>query len=548
MSSMGTSGLSPQEKDASSTTTQRLGFHEDVKSGTATAHFVQKASLQTGSTQLPEGTVHIFRDTTCSAAEAGVSSAAPAEAAYDGTTLAVLAVPSHMTPSDFLTFVAPAAESMAHLRMIRDSSPNRSVVVIKFHTIEEARDFAQEYNGRPFNAMEPEICHVVSVLSVEIEANDATSLAISRLATAQGSMYELPTCPVCLERMDAAVTGLVTVPCSHTFHCMCLSKWGDSRCPVCRYSQTLLSSHPSNSNARRSAFTNPGPSLTVCFDCSSTTNLWICLICGNVGCGRYGRAHAHAHYELTTHLYALELETQRVWDYAGDGYVHRLIQNKADGKLVELPSASSMTTADGVGSRLGPGPADALNAEKIEAIGIEYSYLLTSQLDSQREHYEEQKAHLEKLLLTARDKVEALEKETEERMEVHRIEMEQQNREEEARRVEFIKERTKVEKRAEKLADMARTFEKELKEERAVSEGLLKNLNKVKERADRADQERAQMDLRMKDMEEQLRDVMIFLDAKDKIQKEGGIEEAVGGTVELPPSAPGRGKKKKTKK
>lgn len=42
-------------------------------------------------------------------------------------------------------------------------------------------------------------------------------------------MYELPTCPVCLERMDSAVTGLVTVPCSHTFHCMCLSKWGDSR-------------------------------------------------------------------------------------------------------------------------------------------------------------------------------------------------------------------------------------------------------------------------------------------------------------------------------
>lgn len=132
-----------------------------------------------------------------------------------------------------------------HIR--RDSSPNRSLVVIKFRSVEEARDFAQEYNGRPFNAMEvsymriflprnnvhvlkPEICHVVNVLSVEIEANDATSLAMSRLATAQGSMHELPTCPVCLERMDVAITGLVTVPCSHTFHCMCLSKWGDSRC------------------------------------------------------------------------------------------------------------------------------------------------------------------------------------------------------------------------------------------------------------------------------------------------------------------------------
>jgi BRCA1-associated protein len=247
----------------------------------------------------------------------------------------------------------------------------------------------------------------------------------------------------------------------------------------------------------------------------------------------------------------LELETQRVWDYAGDGYVHRLIQNKADGKLVELPSASSMTTADGVGSRLGPGPADTLNAEKMEAIGIEYSYLLTSQLDSQREHYEEQKTHLEKLLMAARDKVEALEKEMQERTEAHRIEVEQRSREEEARKAELTKERLKVEKRADKFTDMARTFERELKEERAVSEGLLKNLNKVKERADHADRERAEMNSRMRDMEEQLRDVMIFLDAKDQIQKEGGIEEAVGGTVELPPTSPtspSRGKKKKAKK
>lgn len=36
-----------------------------------------------------------------------------------GMMLAVLAVPSWMTPSDFLTFVAPAAEGISHLRMIR---------------------------------------------------------------------------------------------------------------------------------------------------------------------------------------------------------------------------------------------------------------------------------------------------------------------------------------------------------------------------------------------------------------------------------------------
>lgn len=37
----------------------------------------------------------------------------------EGVMLGVLAVPSWMTPSDFLTFVAPAAEGMAHLRLIR---------------------------------------------------------------------------------------------------------------------------------------------------------------------------------------------------------------------------------------------------------------------------------------------------------------------------------------------------------------------------------------------------------------------------------------------
>lgn len=34
---------------------------------------------------------------------------------------------------------------------------------------------------------------------------------------------------------------------------------------------------------------------------------------------------------------SMELQSQRVWDYVGDGYVHRLIQNARDGKLVELP-------------------------------------------------------------------------------------------------------------------------------------------------------------------------------------------------------------------
>ena len=39
-------------------------------------------------------------------------------------------------------------------------------------------------------------------------------------------------------------------------------------------------------------------------------DLWICLICGHVGCGRYRGLHAAAHWQESGHGYALELETQ----------------------------------------------------------------------------------------------------------------------------------------------------------------------------------------------------------------------------------------------
>jgi hypothetical protein len=31
----------------------------------------------------------------------------------------------------------------------------------------------------------------------------------------------------------------------------------------------------------------------------------------------------------------MQLGNNRVWDYVGDNFVHRLLQNKGDGKLVE---------------------------------------------------------------------------------------------------------------------------------------------------------------------------------------------------------------------
>lgn len=81
--------------------------------------------------------------------------------------------------------------------------------------------------------------------------------------------------------------------CNHRFHSECLQKWGDSSCPVCRYS--INAHHDSR-----------------CQACGATGDLWMCLLCGHVGCGRYQAAHARDHYVATDHCYALEVNTGRV--------------------------------------------------------------------------------------------------------------------------------------------------------------------------------------------------------------------------------------------
>jgi BRCA1-associated protein len=110
-----------------------------------------------------------------------------------------------------------------------------------------------------------------------------------------------------------------------------------------------------------------------CIDCGISENLWICLICGNVGCGRYDQKHAITHWKDTGHCFAMETNSQRVWDYAEDGYVHRLVQNEADGKIIEL------TLND---------QSKKTNEEKVEKIGLEYSKMLITQLESQRAYYD----------------------------------------------------------------------------------------------------------------------------------------------------------------
>lgn len=337
------------------------------------------------------GVIRLFKDSDKHLNEYKIDSADLKHVPGDDTTLAILAVPFYFSASDLLLgfFSSEDLKKISHLRMIKSNEPNKFMVLLKLRSREEVIPFTRKYNGRKFNSFEPETCSVIEIKEILLRPRESSRVdAIKKVALPylledpftdeayseldptrnHSQLYtELATCPVCLDRLDSDVSGLFTIPCQHTFHSSCLSKWKDNTCPVCRYSNKIgdMDTDLSMNNSLESS--------ERCIDCDISENLWICLICGNVGCGRYDQKHAITHWKDTGHCFAMETNSQRVWDYAEDGYVHRLVQNEADGKIIEL------TLND---------QSKKTNEEKVEKIGLEYSKMLITQLESQRAYYD----------------------------------------------------------------------------------------------------------------------------------------------------------------
>ncbi|KAI7945646.1 hypothetical protein MJO29_012034 [Puccinia striiformis f. sp. tritici] len=426
----------------------------------------------------------------------------------------VLAIPSYMTSQDFLAFISPIVESIESVRMLRDSVPNRCIGLIKFRSSQAAEHFASEFNGKPFSHLQDrEICHTAFIRSVRFKSSLIPPFTFPALLPPDlltHSAHELPTCPVCLERMDVSVTGLMTKTCSHTFHCHCLSNWGDSRCPICRYSESKLNKSST-------------PDQSECAACGSQANLWICLICGHVGCGRYQGGHAYRHFEESAHLYALELGSQRVWDYVGDNYVHRLIQTKSD-QIVELPALSSAVFDSGGG----PGRNEVAYQSKIEAISEEFGHLVASQLDSQRAFYEEEMEILRNQLQTTQEEAE------EQKSLVKKLQTQLQNIEESNQSLEKLskKEKSTMLKKTGKTLQISQKLENELKEEQLMSVGMRAQIKKLEEEKHEEKSKTLELSKEIVDIKEQLRDMMFFIEMQSKIQNnEGGTSELQGGSI-----------------
>ena len=238
------------------------------------------------------GRLRLYRDAVCASVASASSSSSAATNATTMVTNApaslpegrspmvcVLAVPIELSVADFCQFAAALIPKVTEMRMVQgaprairtggreddtrevptgkpkgrrraeDASGETSslsssttttgqsyAVILSFEDQDSADAFALNYHNRRFSSLVEGECRALFVRAIELEgeSKDADPSDPSSSTTpSTSSLNELPSCPVCLDRLDQDVSGcLVTTVCSHSFHASCLSRWGDSSCPV----------------------------------------------------------------------------------------------------------------------------------------------------------------------------------------------------------------------------------------------------------------------------------------------------------------------------
>ena len=106
---------------------------------------------KSGSVALNFGIIHLYREAGVSPAPSTPTEKERALVEDDGTIVAVILVPGNISVARFLEFVSPALDGVMQLRMLRDSSPNRNLVVMRFRSRGEADQFRRMFMGKPFD-------------------------------------------------------------------------------------------------------------------------------------------------------------------------------------------------------------------------------------------------------------------------------------------------------------------------------------------------------------------------------------------------------------
>uniref|UniRef100_A0A7S3E5P1 UBP-type domain-containing protein n=1 Tax=Rhodosorus marinus TaxID=101924 RepID=A0A7S3E5P1_9RHOD len=312
--------------------------------------------------------------------------------------LTILKVPTYMTAADLCHFLALYESKIRCLWLLRDVEERNSYdVLLSFNDETSLTEFAAEYEGKVFSTLGPDRCRLFAATSVTVEGEHSEPK--------DSSPQDSEKCPICLDVLETGgvscnstaslfdnsntstsssgpgglrnkdsdsaageMRSLIVTLCGHSMHIHCLAQWGDNSCPVCRFGL------------------EPSPESSTCQECEVSDSLWMCLICGHVGCGRRVQQHALLHFKKTSHTFSVEIESGKVWDYVGDNFVHRLIASSSEDKIVEVSRNDSTSSV----SSQAVAEVHTAHQSLVESVVDSYNRQVTDELDRQRLHYEKQ--------------------------------------------------------------------------------------------------------------------------------------------------------------
>lgn len=314
-------------------------------------------------------------------------------------TLCVLRVPSFMIPVELINYFNSYIKDISTMEIFRydenednlstfdteelidsDNNNSRYLVLIRLRSLEVCKEFVRDFDGNILTTIEPCICALRFVKAIEQDEASTSSSSSSTVssktmknkgerdrnihksisedkATLSGFQAFNEQCPFCLENLTS---NIFRTCCNHSFHIACVSKLVGPQCPVCRFQHDLDDSYLSQCsicghNGIAITDTNHSRGQQLRHEThgafTNHQDLWLCLVCGFLGCGSSHCYHIKQHYNDHLHAYAMNVGNGRVWDFAGDGFVHRLVLSNNPSSEVNLqdldaPNADINETID----------------------------------------------------------------------------------------------------------------------------------------------------------------------------------------------------------
>ncbi|PRP89734.1 putative brca1-associated protein [Planoprotostelium fungivorum] len=404
----------------------------------------------------------------------------------------ILNVPSSITVQEFVKLTRIGSAAVVALRHTRTSQTY--VILTRFAHRESAIEFHKRVNGMDWSTFsspsspptKANLCMVLDIKRVTLTRRDE-----SDYTTFPADVTLLPPCANCLRRLDESIVDGQPSDSSHASN-LASSTTNESDCTVCRVCTGGVERHH-------------------CSDCETVESLWICMICEKIGCGRYVRYHAGAHYNRTHHRYAMDIETMRIWDYIGDRYVHRITTGTTRNQFGTQSTTISTTRRED------------FVPTKIDSVSNEYVYLM----ETQHRFFDEQTRILQREYhsqMTSLENDYALE-----------LQGGPEPKEEEKAREEYTKSANKNKNVEAKLMDI----ERELQCLRRLNEEMTGETESLRIALEEHKREREEAkNVRLKEAQEQNRDLTFFIDAQKHI---GTNVEMQNGNILLQSAPTNRG-------